>query len=97
LQDLSGVKGNEKKNEKIKSKRKAHSGKKVTDKTKGSNENNDISGKNNEFKNGKKNSGLKRNGDELSGNKFMSRMHECNTSTRFLLLFVHHLISFDIT
>lgn len=66
LQDLSGVKGNEKKNEKIKSKRKAHSGKKVTDKTKGSNENNDISGKNNEFKNGKKNSGLKRNGDELS-------------------------------
>jgi hypothetical protein len=38
----------------------------VTDKTKGSNENNDISGKNNEFKNGKKNSGLKRNGDELS-------------------------------
>jgi hypothetical protein len=36
-------------------------------------------------------------GEDESGNKFMSRMHECNTSTRFLLLFVHHLISFDIT
>ncbi len=49
-----------------KGKREAHSEKQKTERTE---EKNKISGKNNEFKNEKKNSGLKRNGEGLSSER----------------------------